>query len=62
MIIYFKEYVDEFTGSAVKELNEDIKNSKDNLISVQYQVIRYEALNIERTYILTQWKGVEKNK
>lgn len=58
-MIYFKEYNDEFTGSAVKELNEDIKNSEDNLISVQYQVIRYEALNMERTYILAQWSKQE---
>ena len=61
-MIYFKEYIDEFIGSAVKELNEDIKNSKDNLISVQYQVIRYEALSVERTYILAQWREIEKNK
>lgn len=61
-MIYFKEYIDEKIGGAVEELNEDIKNSKDRLINVQYQVIRYEVLNIERTYILAQWKGVEKNK
>lgn len=61
-MIYFKEYIDEKTGGAVEELNEDIKNSEDKLISVQYQVIRYEALNMERTYILAQWKGMEENK
>lgn len=58
MMIYFKEYNDEFKGSAVKELNEDIKNSEDNLINAQYQVVRYEALSIERTYILAQWKRI----
>lgn len=61
MMIYFKEYNDEFTGSAVGKLNEDIKNSEDNLINAQYQVIRYEVLNLERTYILAQWEVVEKN-
>ena len=54
-MIYFKEYIDEKIGGAVEELNEDIKNSKDRLINVQYQVVRYETTNIERTYILAQW-------
>ena len=41
-MIYFKEYTDEIKG-AVDALNEDIKNSEDTLISVQYQVVRYGA-------------------
>ena len=55
-MIYFKEYTDEIKG-AVDALNEDIKNSEDTLISVQYQVVRYKNLNMERTYILAQWRG-----
>ncbi|MCC9273751.1 MAG: hypothetical protein K8V42_05610 [Enterococcus aquimarinus] len=54
-MIYFKEYIDEKIGGAVEKLNEDIKNSKDRLINAQYQVVRYETPNLERTYILAQW-------
>lgn len=58
-MIYFKEYIDYEFNDAVKALNRDLANTKDNLIATHYQVVRYESSNEDRTYILAQWSKQE---
>lgn len=57
----FIEFEDEhYSGEAVDKLNEEIKKSHYELVNTQYQVVRYEHQNKERTYILSEWILEEK--
>ena len=54
---YFIEFKDEnLQGDSIEKFNQHLKSTKDTLISYQYQVVRYEQLNAEKTYILTEWE------
>lgn len=53
---YFKEFKDNYhQGSAVEDLNSFVKENPDCVVVVlQYNVVRYEQLNDDRTYILVE--------
>ncbi|UVW17982.1 hypothetical protein NX820_08670 [Levilactobacillus brevis] len=51
----YKEFIDGTSGlssSAIDDLNNFAKEHKVKILS--YQVVRYEQLNLDRTYILAE--------
>ncbi|MFT8938107.1 hypothetical protein [Liquorilactobacillus sp.] len=51
----YKEFVDgtsELSSSAIEDLNQFAKKHEVKVLS--YQVVRYEELNLDRTYILAE--------
>lgn len=57
---FFTEFVDDDNGMVVDKLNEYIEEvqrttkGKTKVNVIGYQVVRYEQLNKERTYILVE--------
>lgn len=53
---HFKEFKDnDYQGSAVKDLNFYIENNPSSRVKViEYNVVRYEQINQDRTYILVE--------
>lgn len=53
---YFKEFKDnDYQGSAVEDLNFYIENNPSYRVAVvEYNVVHYEKINQDRTYILVE--------